>query len=79
MLVVAWALACLRNRGPADGWEAETYRIIEKDKKGKERDKGWTCDLVPKGLIVARRSAHQSRTRSHCRGVERRGCPHRIP
>jgi type I restriction enzyme M protein len=38
----------------ADGWKAETYRIIEKDKKGKERDKGWTCDLVPKTLIVSR-------------------------
>lgn len=38
----------------ADGWKAETYRIIEKDKKGKEKDKGWTCDLVPKSLIVAR-------------------------
>lgn len=38
----------------ADGWKAETYRIIEKDKKGKEKDKGWTCDLIPKELIVAR-------------------------
>src|SRR4030095_6273441 len=38
----------------ADGWTAETYRIIEKDKKGKEKDKGWACDLVPKALIVAR-------------------------
>jgi type I restriction enzyme M protein len=38
----------------ADGWKAETYRIIEKDKKGKEKDKGWTCDLVPKALIVTR-------------------------
>jgi type I restriction enzyme M protein len=38
----------------ADGWRAETYRVIEKDKKGKERDKGWACDLVPKELIVAR-------------------------
>jgi type I restriction enzyme M protein len=38
----------------ADGWKAETYRIMVKDKKGKERDKGWTCDLVPKALIVAR-------------------------
>jgi type I restriction enzyme M protein len=37
-----------------DGWKAETYRIIEKDKKGKEKDKGWTCDLVPKSIIVAR-------------------------
>ena len=38
----------------ADGWKAETSRIIEKDKKGKEKDKGWTCDLIPKTLIVAR-------------------------
>ena len=38
----------------ADGWQAETYRVIERDKKGKERDKGWACDLVPKGLVVAR-------------------------
>lgn len=38
----------------ADGWQAETTRIIEADKKGKEKDKGWTCDLVPKALIVAR-------------------------
>lgn len=43
----------------ADGWKAETYRIIEtkkgKDgKAGKQVDKGWDCDLVPKALIVAR-------------------------
>jgi type I restriction enzyme M protein len=38
----------------ADGWKAETTRVIETDKKGKERDKGWTCDLIPKPLIVAR-------------------------
>ncbi len=38
----------------ADGWKAETRRIIETDKKGKEKDKGWVCDLVPKALIVAR-------------------------
>jgi type I restriction enzyme M protein len=38
----------------ADGWKAETYRILEKDKKGKEKDKGWACDLIPKALIVAR-------------------------
>ena len=43
----------------ADGWQAETYRIIEKDKKGKEKDKGWACDLVPKPLIVARYFAAQ--------------------
>jgi type I restriction enzyme M protein len=38
----------------ADGWKAETSRLIEKDKKGKEKDKGWACDLIPKTLIVAR-------------------------
>jgi type I restriction enzyme M protein len=38
----------------ADGWVAKTSRIIETDKKGKSKDKGWTCDLVPKRLIVAR-------------------------
>jgi len=43
----------------SDGWKAETYRIIE-TKKGKDGkpvkqvDKGWTCDLIPKALIVAR-------------------------
>ena len=37
-----------------DGWKAETYRVIESNKKGKEVDKGWACDLVPKELIVAR-------------------------
>ncbi|MEO8034968.1 MAG: N-6 DNA methylase, partial [Acidobacteriota bacterium] len=38
----------------ADGWKVETTRITVKDKKGKEKDKGWTCDLIPKPLIVAR-------------------------
>ncbi|WP_440945306.1 type I restriction-modification system subunit M [Methanosarcina sp. T3] len=37
-----------------EGWKAKTFRIIERDKKGKEKDKGWTCDLVPKPLTVAR-------------------------
>lgn len=38
----------------ADGWRAETYRIIEKAKNGKEKDKGWACDLVPKEYVVGR-------------------------
>ena len=38
----------------ADGWVARTSRILETDKKGKTRDRGWTCDLIPKPLIVAR-------------------------
>ncbi len=37
----------------ADGWVARTTRIEETDKKGKKRDKGWACDLVPKPLMVA--------------------------
>jgi type I restriction enzyme M protein len=38
----------------ADGWKAETTRVLVKNNKGKDVDKGWTCDLVPKPLIVAR-------------------------
>jgi type I restriction enzyme M protein len=38
----------------ADGWKAETARIIEQDKNGKEKDRGWTCDLLPKPFIIAR-------------------------
>lgn len=37
----------------ADDWKAETYRIIEINKKGKEVDKGWTCDLIPKQLLIS--------------------------
>ena len=43
----------------ADGWKAQTYRVIETDKKGKQKDKGWACDLVPKALIVARYFAEE--------------------
>ena len=43
----------------ADGWKAATYRVIETNKKGKEVDKGWTCDLVPKQLVVDRYFAAQ--------------------
>ena len=38
----------------ADGWVAKTARILEADKKGKTKGKGWSCDHVPKALIVAR-------------------------
>jgi type I restriction enzyme M protein len=43
----------------ADGWKAEPYRIIETDKKGKKKDKGWACDLVPKELVVQRYFAEE--------------------
>ena len=37
-----------------DGWKAKTYRIIEENKQKKKVDKGWTCDLVPKDLVINR-------------------------
>ena len=43
----------------ADGWVAKTSRILETDKKGKTRDRGWACDLTPKPLIAARYFAKQ--------------------
>ncbi len=43
----------------ADGWVAQPTRIVETDKKGKTKDKGWACDLLPKAYIVARYFAEQ--------------------
>lgn len=43
----------------AEGWVARTERIVETDKKGKKKDKGWTCDLIPKPYIVARYFAEE--------------------
>ena len=48
------------------GWVAEPQRIIEekKNKDGKVTktvDKGWTCDLVPKALLVARYFADEQK------------------
>lgn len=48
----------------ADGWSAETRRVTEVvksgKKKGQTKDVGWTCDLVPKELIVARYFASEA-------------------
>lgn len=46
------------------GWQAATYRIVEekKNKDGqvtKTIDKGWTCDLIPKTLVIHRYFAGQ--------------------
>ncbi|MGM0563262.1 MAG: type I restriction-modification system subunit M [Pseudomonadota bacterium] len=42
----------------ADGWVAEPRRVLEEiktgKKKGQMKDKGWTCDLIPKPYLVAR-------------------------
>lgn len=35
-----------------DGWKATVKRILEKNNKGKEVDKGWACDLIPKSIVV---------------------------
>ena len=35
-----------------DGWVAKTKRVLEKNQKGKEVDKGWACDLIPKQLVI---------------------------
>ena len=43
----------------ADGWVAKTSRILETDKKGKTKDKGWTCELIPKPYVVARYFAEE--------------------
>jgi type I restriction enzyme M protein len=43
----------------SDGWVAKTSRVLETDKKGKTKDRGWVCELVPKPLIVARYFAKQ--------------------
>jgi type I restriction enzyme M protein len=37
-----------------DGWKAETYRILVENSKKKMVDKGWTCDLIPKDLVINR-------------------------
>lgn len=37
-----------------DGWKAEPYRILVKNKAGKEIDKGWDSDLVPKSIVIER-------------------------
>jgi type I restriction enzyme M protein len=37
-----------------DGWKAEVKRILVEDKNKKMKDKGWTCDLIPKELVINR-------------------------
>ena len=42
-----------------DGWVATPARIIETDKNGKTKDKGWDCSLIPKPLVIARYFPHE--------------------
>jgi type I restriction enzyme M protein len=43
----------------ADGWVVQTSRILETNNKGKTKDRGWICELIPKPLIVARYFAQE--------------------
>ena len=36
-----------------DGWKAQPVRVME-TRQGRQVDRGWACDLIPKQLIVAR-------------------------
>jgi type I restriction enzyme M protein len=45
-----------------DGWAARPVRVVETDKKGRQKDKGWACDLVPKAFIVSRYFAAERET-----------------
>jgi len=38
----------------AEGWKAPIYPVIETNNKGKQVNKGWTCDLIPKSLVINR-------------------------
>jgi type I restriction enzyme M protein len=38
----------------ANGFKVETRRIIGKNKAGKQVDKGWICDLLPKEIVINR-------------------------
>ncbi|MEA3487002.1 MAG: N-6 DNA methylase, partial [Thermodesulfobacteriota bacterium] len=45
-----------------DGWKAETSRIQVENKQKKMVDKGWTCDLVPKSLVIDRFFSDEKQT-----------------
>ena len=49
----------------SNGWKAEPHRIVEIAKsgkdKGKKKDKGWECDLLPKELIIEKYFSNEKR------------------
>ncbi len=50
-----------------DGWKAEPYRILVEGKNGKQTDKGWECDLVPKAYVIDR---YFSKEKKHIEEME---------
>jgi hypothetical protein len=48
-----------------EGWQAGIYRLLEKNKAEKEADRGWVCDLVPKGLMVVRVAELEEKVAAH--------------
>ncbi len=45
-----------------DGWKATPYRITTENKQKKIVDKGWSCDLVPKELVIDKYFATEKNT-----------------
>jgi type I restriction enzyme M protein len=46
----------------SDGWKAPITRVLVQNAKGKAVDKGWTCELIPKSLVVQRYFASAQKT-----------------
>ena len=50
-----------------EGWKAEPYRVFKED-KGKKKDIGWACDLVPKDLVIGAYFADEQKALSTLEG-----------
>ena len=50
-----------------EGWKAEPYRVFKED-KGKKKDIGWACDLVPKDLVIGAYFAGEQKALSTLEG-----------
>ncbi len=46
----------------SDGWTAPITRVLVQNAKGKAVDKGWTCELIPKSLVIKRYFASAQKT-----------------
>lgn len=54
-----------------EGWVAKTHRVLEEVKngknKGKIKDKGWECHLIPKSYVVSR---HLSKEKAYLEALQ---------